>query len=64
MPVLMDELQCVGEQLGVQRRRRSLSSVEPKTGFKGAYSQFARGPPRRSTRFRPATPVSNPRAST
>lgn len=36
MPVLMDELQLVGEQLGVQREGE-VFVIEPKTGFKVAY---------------------------
>jgi len=36
MPVLMDELQLVGEQLGIQREGE-VFVIEPKTGFKVAY---------------------------
>jgi len=36
MPVLMDELQLVGEQLGIQREVE-VFVIEPKTGFKVAY---------------------------
>jgi hypothetical protein len=36
MPVLMDELQLVGEDLGIQREGE-VFVIEPKTGFKVAY---------------------------
>jgi hypothetical protein len=60
MPVLMDELQLVGEQLGVQREGE-VFVIEPKTGFKVAYH----GPVSQTAKAIDAVlagkPVSNPR---
>jgi hypothetical protein len=60
MPVLMDELQLVGEQLGVQREGE-VFVIEPKTGFKVAYH----GPVSQTAKAIDAVlagkPVANPR---
>jgi hypothetical protein len=60
MPVLMDELQLVGEDLGVQRDGE-VFVLEPKTGFKVAYH----GPVAQSAKAIDAVlagkPVANPR---
>ncbi len=60
MPVLMDELQLVGEQLGIQREGE-VFVIEPKTGFKVAYH----GPVSQTSKAIDAVlagkPVANPR---
>ena len=60
IPVLMDEMQLVGESLGVQREGE-VFIVDPKTGFRIAYhgpladtAQGARRRPRRQGRRQPA----------
>ena len=54
MPVLMDELQLVGEQLGVQREGE-VFVIDPKNGFKVAYhgpldDRFAKARPEPESR--------------
>ena len=62
MPVLMDELQLVGEQLGIQREGE-VFVIEPKTGFKVAYH----GPVSQTAKAIDAVlagkPVANPRVA-
>jgi hypothetical protein len=59
-PVLMDELQLVGEQLGIQREGE-IFVVTPKTGFKIAYHGTAAEASKSIDAILAGKPVANPR---